>query len=124
MIDAEGDLAAFRARGGKLVIYTGLADPVISPRNAIDYHARHGAADFSRLFLIPGMLHCQGGAAPDAFGQSHVSPPLAPDAAHDIRRALEVWVEEGRAPETITAVRSETGAVARICAAGRACRSR
>jgi feruloyl esterase len=105
ILDASGDLSAFRRRGGKLVIYTGLADPVISPRSAIAYHARAGAEDFSRLFLIPGMLHCQGGPQPDAFGQSHVSPPLRGDAEHDIRLALEAWVEVGRAPEAITAAK-------------------
>ena len=105
ILDVKPDLGRFRARGGKLVIYTGLADPVIAPASAIAYHAAAGAPDFSRLYLVPGMLHCQGGQAPHAFGQSHVSPPLTPDPAHDIRLALEAWVEADRPPGDITAAR-------------------
>lgn len=105
ILDASGDLSRFRARGGRLIVYTGLADPVISPRSAKAYHRRAGAADFSRLFRAPGMLHCQGGPEPHSFGQSHVSPPLKDDPDHDIRRALEAWVEQGRAPAAITAVK-------------------
>ncbi|MBW8812271.1 MAG: tannase/feruloyl esterase family alpha/beta hydrolase [Caulobacterales bacterium] len=55
VLDAQAGLSRFRARGGKLVIYTGLADPVISPRPVIAYHQRAGGADFSRLYRIPGM---------------------------------------------------------------------
>jgi feruloyl esterase len=111
------DLSRFRARGGKLVIYTGLADPVISPGSAQAYHRAGGGRDFSRLFLIPGMLHCQGGPAPDAFGQSSVSPPLVADPEHDIRLALEAWVEQGRAPETVVAAKYVDGDPARGVAA-------
>jgi feruloyl esterase len=56
---------------------------------------------FFRLFMVPGMGHCQGGAAPHAFGQAGVIPGMRDDAEHDIRRALEAWVERGKAPERI-----------------------
>jgi feruloyl esterase len=88
------DLAGFRARGGKLLFAHGLADPIFSPEEMIDYYqrlnARHGAAtaDFARLFLIPGMSHCQGGAATDGW---------------DGLGALMDWVENGRAPQRIVA---------------------
>ncbi|MFO1268897.1 MAG: tannase/feruloyl esterase family alpha/beta hydrolase [Rubrivivax sp.] len=89
------DLAAFRARGGKLLFAHGLADPIFSPLEMIDYYqrlsAKHGAGatrDFSRLFLIPGMGHCQGGAATDSW---------------DGLGALVEWVEKGRAPDRIVA---------------------
>jgi feruloyl esterase len=58
------------------------------------------------------MTHCQGGGVPDAFGQSPASPAAAPDPAHDIRAALEAWVEQGRAPQTIEAVRWDRGMIA------------
>lgn len=119
ILDATGDLAAFRRRGGKLLIYTGLADPVISPASADAYHRRAGGRDFSRLFRIPAMLHCQGGPEPDAFGQSHVSPPLRADPEHDVRLALEAWVESGRAPEAVVAARYVAGDPARGVAATR-----
>jgi len=106
ILDAtDADLAGFRRRGGKLLIYAGAADPVISLASAIAYYRGLGAQDFARLFVIPGMLHCQGGVAPNAFGQAPVAPALKADAEHDVRRALEAWVEEGRAPGRLTAVK-------------------
>ncbi len=92
--DKDVDLARFRAHGGKLLFAHGLADPIFSPLEDIDYYqrlqARHGAAtaDFSRLFLIPGMGHCAGGAATDSF---------------DGLGALVDWVEKGQAPQKIIA---------------------
>jgi feruloyl esterase len=132
ILDAtDPDLSRFRRRGGKLLIYAGEADPVISPRAAVDYYRSVGEPDFARLFLIPGMLHCQGGPVPAAFGQAPVAPALRPDAQHDIRLALEDWVEAGRPPDSLVAVRyvrddpaQGVAATARICpvpAAGRAC---
>lgn len=52
--------------------------------------AKHGAAtgDFARLFLIPGMGHCQGGAATDSW---------------DGLGTLVDWVEKGQAPQRIVA---------------------
>lgn len=88
------DLAGFRARGGKLLFAHGMADPIFSPDEMVDYYqrlaGRHGAAtaDFSRLFLIPGMGHCQGGAATDSW---------------DGLGALVDWVEKGQAPARIVA---------------------
>jgi feruloyl esterase len=96
MFDTEKDvdLAGFRAHGGKLLFAHGLADPIFSPLESIDYYqrltAKHGAAtgDFSRLFLIPGMGHCSGGAATDSW---------------DGLGALVDWVEKGQAPQKIVA---------------------
>ncbi len=87
-------LSAFKARGGKLLFAHGLADPIFSPDEMVDYYRRlsavHGAQtpDFSRLFLIPGMGHCSGGAATDRW---------------DGLGALVDWVEKGTAPERIVA---------------------
>jgi feruloyl esterase len=91
---ADVDLAGFRARNGKLLFAHGMADPIFSPHEMVDYYrrltAKHGAAtaDFSRLFLIPGMGHCQGGAATDSW---------------DGLGALVDWVEKGQAPQRIVA---------------------
>jgi feruloyl esterase len=87
-------LAGFKARGGKLLFAHGMADPIFSPAEMIDYYQRlsreHGPAaqDFARLFLIPGMGHCQGGAATDSW---------------DGLGALVDWVEKGQAPQRIVA---------------------
>ena len=62
---AIGSLAAFRARGGRVLSYFGTADPVLPPAFAVSDARSVGArADFYRLFLVPGMQHCQGGDAP------------------------------------------------------------
>jgi feruloyl esterase len=53
--------------------------------------------------MVPGMAHCQGGAAPHAFGQSLAAPSALDDPRHDIRRALEAWVEKGTAPQQLVA---------------------
>ena len=42
------------------------------------------------MFLAPGLYHCQGGPGPNEL---------------DVQGALEKWVEQGVAPETITATK-------------------
>lgn len=87
-------LERFQARGGKLLLAHGMADAIFSPLEVIDYHDRLRAAngpasaDWARLFLIPGMGHCQGGAGTDSW---------------DGLGALVDWVEKGQAPARITA---------------------
>ena len=55
-----------------------------------------GKADaFARLFLVPGMNHCSGGPATDQFDM------LAP---------LVAWVEQGKAPDSVTAKARGAGA--------------
>ena len=60
-------------------------------------------ADFYRLFLAPGVLHCGFGPGPHAFGNLGPSGPL--DADHDTLMALERWVEQGVAPARIVATK-------------------
>ena len=90
----DAKLSAFQARGGKLLLAHGMADAIFSPYESIDYYQRlqsaHGAStpDFARLFLIPGMGHCAGGAATDSW---------------DGLSALVNWVEKGQAPASILA---------------------
>lgn len=101
-------LAGFKARGGKLLFAHGTADPIFSSDEMVDYYQRlnkeHGesTANFSRLFLIPGMGHCQGGAGTDSW---------------DGLQALVDWVERGQAPERITASGTQvfTGRTRPLC---------
>ena len=51
-------------------------------------------SEFARLFMAPGVGHCGGGAGPTPSGQLD---------------AVRVWVEEGKAPETLTATRQAAG---------------
>jgi feruloyl esterase len=101
----DPDLSAFKARGGKLIMYHGWNDQLISPFNSINYFnsvsRRMGAAaagDFTRLFMAPGMLHCAGGPGPNSF---------------DALAALEQWVEKGAKPSQLIASHSTNGVVDR-----------
>ena len=94
--DTADDVAldGFRQRRGKLMLIHGVADPIFSSAEMVDYmqrlRARHGGAadSFARLFLVPGMNHCAGGPATDQF---------------DGLAALVDWVEQGRAPQAVLA---------------------
>jgi feruloyl esterase len=113
VLDPGADLRELQRRNGKLLMYLGTADPLLAPGAIRDYYdrvvERIGALaptrSFLRLFEVPGMTHCQGGPTPNAFGQAYVAPGLRDDAQHDIRRALEAWVERGTAPERIVAAK-------------------
>ena len=114
ILDADAaDLKHFARHGGKLIMYVGGADAVILPGPAIEYYQRlmrnagaSRALSFARLFVAPGMQHCQGGLAPNAFGQAWVAPGLSADARHDIRSALEAWVERRLPPTAIVAAKN------------------
>lgn len=107
------DYSVFRERGGKIISYFGWADALIAPRAGLDYYRSvaeaAGGADladkFYRLFMVPGMTHCQGGPGPASFGQSLAASAMRDDRQHDIRRAIEAWVEQGIAPAELTAAR-------------------
>jgi feruloyl esterase len=89
-------MTSFRQRGGKLILFTGLSDPIFSANDLVRYYekiaADNGGAqatmDWARLYLFPGMTHCGGGPSLDDFD------PLA---------ALENWVEKNQPPDTMPA---------------------
>ena len=103
IIDAtDPDLKSFFGHGGKLLQYHGWSDPIISPRNSVNYYksvldTMGGASKVNesyRLFMVPGMEHCGWGDGPDEFD------PLT---------ALEQWVEKGKPPDRIIASRIRDG---------------
>jgi hypothetical protein len=103
----DPDLRKFKDRGGKLILYHGWSDAAIPALNTIDYYqdvvkkmGAKSAAGFVRLYMVPGMQHCFGGAGPSNFGQGGVAQD---DAQHNIDAALERWVEQGAAPNEIIA---------------------
>jgi hypothetical protein len=121
----RGSLDAFAARGGKLIIYHGLADTLVAPGQSIAFYERQAAqlgggrnlADSARLFLAPGMMHCGGGTGPDAFNATLGIPPRPPadDAKHDIFSALIAWIDRGEAPDHVIATKfsaEDTGEIA------------
>ncbi len=93
LLDADSvDLSRFKARGGKLILYHGLADPIVSPRSTAAYWNRMQAGlgpaavrDFARFYVIPGYGHGPAGLA--AF-----------NPAWDALSVVEAWAEEGVSP--------------------------
>ncbi len=107
----DPNLVAFKTRGGKLILYHGWNDPAISALNTINYYndvvSKMGVREteaFARLYMVPGMQHCAGGAGPDSFGQGGAS---AKDAQHNAELAVEEWVEKGIAPTSVIATKYE-----------------
>jgi feruloyl esterase len=109
--DADPDLSAFRKHGGRLLLYTGWADPLIPAADLLNYYGSmqkkmggpQSTAEFARLFMVPGMGHCAGGNAPTRF---------------DALAALEPWVEKGAPPEKMIAaqvVQGETKRTRPLC---------
>ena len=104
--DNPSKFGAFFGRGGKLLIYHGYDDLVISPYSSIwfyeDLAENNGGYEklqgHARLFMVPGMQHCTGGSGPNAF---------------DTLSALEKWVEKGVAPDGILATHSTNNMVDR-----------
>lgn len=101
------DLSRFAARGGKLIIYHGWADGLITATDSLDYYQRLRAdgrdkSSFARLFMVPGLAHCAGGPGIGLFGQM-VEFPQSPDATpdNDLLLALDQWSETGVAPDVL-----------------------
>lgn len=116
----NADIAAFKARGAKAIVYQGWQDPVVNAIDTIAYYDRVKAlqgsqaeADsFFRLFMVPGMGHCSGGAGATNFGNQG-GPSPTPSADHDVLMALDRWVENGIAPDRLIATRVVGGAAVR-----------
>ncbi|MGO4608984.1 tannase/feruloyl esterase family alpha/beta hydrolase [Variovorax sp. 2RAF20] len=94
------NLGALRDRGGRMIVYHGTSDPVFSSGDTAAWYERVQAANggdassFARYFPVPGMNHCAGGPATDQF---------------DMLSALVDWVEQGKAPASVTAAARGAG---------------
>ncbi|KAI8686846.1 hypothetical protein LRP88_14948 [Fusarium phalaenopsidis] len=116
-------MAAYKARGGKLLMYHGTADAGI-PTGSSTYFYKAVAdalgetgesmADWFRYFVVPGMLHCSGtlvdapwyfagGGQAGEVGTDVHSVPGFSDPAHDALMALMDWVEKDEPVKSIIA---------------------
>lgn len=106
----NGDLTDFQRGGGKMIVYHGMADPLVAGSNSQRYYLKVASTmgldytevdPFMRLFRISGMAHCGVGGISGAgawmFGQSGV----ASAGVDNIITNLVDWVESDTAPETI-----------------------
>jgi feruloyl esterase len=127
------DLEEFKSHGGKLMLMHGFADPRVPTLNTVAYYARLIASqthdsghdegerkealrrtqDFTRLFLLPGVGHCGGGAGPDTIeGDTSTVGPGGPDIiAWLALDPLVQWVEHGVAPDRIIAYKVSSAGV-------------
>jgi feruloyl esterase len=117
------DLSSMQKLGGKILMFTGTADPLVPFQDALNYYDRvvqdqqdrlpdaRGVGqqqgltqtqEFFRYFLVPGMAHCGGGPGLHEFGQS-LRLEVPQDRDHDILTSLIGWVEQGIAPDKIIA---------------------
>ncbi|MGJ7916185.1 tannase/feruloyl esterase family alpha/beta hydrolase [Massilia sp. LXY-6] len=105
----DSDLNEFARRGGKLMLYSGLADPGVPFNDVVQYYDRVLATstaaeerDFARLFLVPGMGHCVGGPGVTDIGQpfSHEVPSRL---ENDALMTLVAWTEGAPAPQQLVA---------------------
>jgi hypothetical protein len=90
-------LARYLRSGRKMIVWHGTEDTALSHLDTIRSFngliRRSGkAANNARLYTPPGVQHCGGGPGADSF---------------DMIGAMREWVEHGRAPGTLTAVKSD-----------------
>lgn len=116
VVDAiNPDLRSFRGHGGKLIQYHGWSDTLMPAWRSIAYYENVAAFmgrypdpsngssaridNFYRLFMIPGMGHCYGGAGPTSIAPTDGADAIDPE--HDLMLSLEQWVEKGIAPDFV-----------------------
>lgn len=97
----DPDLSAFREAGGKMIVWHGWADAIVTPYKTIDWYEK--AVDAAggetalkenvALFMVPGLDHC--GILPGPNGINA--------AALDPLTALEAWLDSANPPTSIMA---------------------
>jgi hypothetical protein len=106
LIDAvDPDLSRFKSRGGKLILWTGLNDWLITANNATDYYQRvvassggqAAANEFVEYYTSPSVQHCYGGTGADKI---------------DFVTPMFEWIEKGTKPSATTIVATQMTAPA------------
>ncbi len=109
-IDAVNpDLSRFKARGGKLILWTGLTDWLITPHNATDYYTKVVAAaggqapadEFVEYFTAPGVDHCS-----NAVGNGQGADMV------NLLGPMFDWIEKGVKPSSVGIVATQSNPAA------------
>ena len=87
------DLQAYKAAGGKLMLWAPLGENAVPPATEFEYYDHLTSVDpdadsFMRLYAAPGVYHCAGG-------------PGAQDTPDRLLDAVIAWREQGRGPGPI-----------------------
>ena len=99
------DISSYLQSGGKLILSGGWNNALVPAGAVVDYYRRVDAALGTaatrrsvRLYMVPGMIECNGGPGTDTF---------------DMLAVMRRWVEGGQAPNDVIASRVEHGKVVR-----------
>jgi feruloyl esterase len=102
---SNADISAFVRHGGKLILSGGWNNALVPAGAVLDYYQRVeatiGRANSRRgvrLYMVPGMIECNGGPGTDTF---------------DMLGVVRRWVERNEAPHEVIASRVENGKVVR-----------
>jgi feruloyl esterase len=109
LLAVDDNLNRFLDRGGKLMLYIGWteghnANDLAAYYKRVVKNAGPAKGNNVRLFLVPGMNHCGGGAGCDTFEKLAV---------------IDQWVSTGKAPEQILSSKVTAGRTVRtrpLCA--------
>ena len=99
------DISAYVRQGGKLILSGGWNNALVPAGAVLDYYnsveatiGRENTRRAVRLYMVPGMIECNGGPGTDTF---------------DMLGVMRRWVERGQAPNEVIASRVEHGKVVR-----------
>ena len=101
----RGDISAFRQAGGKLIIYHGWGDPLVTPQPTVEFYEAPRRVWRDRRST---------GVHPPFYGTRHGSLrhwhrwSRHYDTGIDPLTALEQWVEEGKAPDHLIATKTRS----------------
>jgi len=102
---SNANIADFVRRGGKLILSGGWNNALVPAGAVVDYYNRvrstigvERTRGSVRLYMVPGMIECNGGPGTDTF---------------DMLSVMRSWVERGQAPADVVASRVEHGKVVR-----------
>jgi feruloyl esterase len=95
------DLSAFRGAGGKMIVWHGWADAIVTPFKTVEWYAQAAEAaggeaalrENVALFMVPGLDHCGILPGPSGIAQAGLDP-MTP---------LEAWLDGGPVPDSIMA---------------------